>query len=181
MQQLLAEYFDGKHLQKTVNPDEVVAYGAAIQASVLNEAVPELFDCIGITDVTPLSLLGIRIASSQLFVIIKRNTAIPYTCTQEFVTSINNQTCATYDIYQGEEEKAEDNHFLGSFQIFGSPLRPAGEVTSSVTFSIDDDGVLHVDATIDGTELVASLDVKLTENRLSEEEVKRIVDEAKCT
>jgi len=162
----------GKEPNQSVNPDEVVALGAAVQAGVLTGAV----DDIVLLDVTPLSL-GIETKGGVFTVLIPRNTTVPVRKTEVFSTAEHNQTVAPIHVLQGERPMAKDNKSLGRFNLEGIPPMPAGMPQIEVTYDIDANGILHVTAREKSTGKEASITIQNT-TTLSEDEVNRMVKEA---
>lgn len=171
VQQVVQSFF-GKEPNKTVNPDEVVAVGAAIQAAVLKGEVKEVL----LLDVTPLSL-GIETLGGIFTKIIERNTTIPTKKSQIFSTATDNQPAVTIKVYQGEREMAADNKLLGVFELVGIPPAPRGVPQIEVTFDIDANGILHVSAKDLGTGKEQSIRITASSG-LTEEEIKRMTREA---
>lgn len=171
VQQVVQSFF-GKEPHKGVNPDEVVAVGAAIQAAVLKGEVKEVL----LLDVTPLSL-GIETLGGIFTKIIERNTTIPTRKSQVFSTATDNQPAVTIKVYQGEREMAADNKLLGVFELVGIPPAPRGVPQIEVTFDIDANGILHVSAKDLGTGKEQSIKITATSG-LTEEEIKRMMREA---
>ena len=163
----------GKEPNKSVNPDEVVAIGAAIQAGVLAGEVKDVL----LLDVTPLSL-GVETLGGVMTVLIPRNTTIPTRKTEIFSTAEDNQTAVDINVLQGERPLAKDNKLLGTFRLDGIPPAPRGVPQIEVTFDIDADGILHVTAKDKATGKETGITITATTN-LSEEEVERMVREAK--
>jgi molecular chaperone DnaK len=162
----------GKEPHKGVNPDEVVAVGAAIQAGVLKGEVKDVL----LLDVTPLSL-GIETLGGVFTKIIERNTTIPTRKSQIFSTASDNQTAVTIRVYQGEREMAADNKLLGQFDLIGIPPAPRGVPQIEVTFDIDANGIVHVSAKDLGTGKEQSIRITASSG-LTEEEIKRMIKEA---
>jgi molecular chaperone DnaK len=171
VQQTVQSFF-GKEPNKTVNPDEVVAVGAAIQAAVLKGDVKEVL----LLDVTPLSL-GIETLGGIFTKIIERNTTIPTKKSQTFSTATDNQPAVTIKICQGEREMASDNKLLGNFELIGIPPAPRGIPQIEVTFDIDANGILHVSAKDLGTNKEQSIRITASSG-LSEDEIKNMVRDA---
>ncbi len=173
MIQDLVRQLTGKEPNKSVNPDEVVAIGAAIQAGVLAGEVKDVL----LLDVTPLSL-GVETLGGVMTVLIPRNTTIPTRKTEIFSTAEDNQTAVDINVLQGERPLAKDNKLLGTFRLDGIPPAPRGVPQIEVTFDIDADGILHVTAKDKATGKETGITITATTN-LSEEEVERMVREAK--
>lgn len=171
VQQVVQGYF-GKEPHKGVNPDEVVAVGAAIQAAVLKGEVKEVL----LLDVTPLSL-GIETLGGIFTKMIERNTTIPTKKSQIFSTASDNQPAVTIKVYQGEREMAADNKLLGVFELVGIPPAPRGVPQIDVTFDIDANGILHVSAKDLGTGKEQSIRITASSG-LTEEEIKRMMRDA---
>ena len=175
VQQLLQDYFMGKELCMSINPDEAVAYGAAIQAALLtkgNKFVPNLV----LLDVTPLSL-GISIKGDLMSVVIPRNTIIPVEKRKVYETTIDFQSCVLIDVYEGERTKASDNNLLGFFELDGIPDAPRGHPLS-VSFSIDADGILSVVAEEESSGSKNGITVTNDKGRLSTQQIMRMIQDA---
>ncbi|RLE41737.1 molecular chaperone DnaK [Candidatus Woesearchaeota archaeon] len=171
--QRLVKEIIGKEGEKSINPDEAVALGAAIQAGVLKGEVKDIL----LLDVTPLSL-GIETLGGVFTKIIERNTTIPVKKSQIFSTATDNQPAVSIKVYQGERPMAKDNKLLGQFDLVGIPPAPRGVPQIEVTFDIDANGIVHVSAKDLGTGKEQSIRITGAE-RLSEEEIKRMMEEAK--
>lgn len=171
VQKIVREFF-GKEPHKGVNPDEVVAVGAAIQAGVLKGEVKDVL----LLDVTPLSL-GIETLGGVFTKLIERNTTIPTRKGQIFSTAADNQTAVTIKVYQGEREMAADNKLLGMFELMGIPPAPRGIPQIEVTFDIDANGIVHVSAKDKATAKEQSIRITASSG-LNEEEIKRMVKDA---
>jgi molecular chaperone DnaK len=173
VQQTVQSFF-GKEPNKTVNPDEVVAVGAAIQAAVLKGEVKEVL----LLDVTPLSL-GIETLGGIFTKIIERNTTIPTRKSQVFSTATDNQPAVSIKVCQGEREMAADNKLLGNFELIGIPPAPRGIPQIEVTFDIDANGILHVSAKDLGTGKEQSIKITASSG-LTEEEIKKMTRDAEA-
>ena len=178
IQQLLSDYFGGKELCKSINPDEAVAYGAAVQASILTGVQSNKTDNIVLLDVCPLTL-GIEVAGGLCEPIIKRNSVIPTKQSKTFSTYSDNQPGATIQIYQGERSMARDNQKLGQFQLDGIPPMPRGVPQIEVTYELDANGILTVNAQEKSTGKSERLVITSDRNTLSKEQIERMVQEAK--
>ncbi|NWF75513.1 MAG: molecular chaperone DnaK [Nitrospirae bacterium] len=173
VQQVVQSFF-GKEPNKTVNPDEVVAIGAAIQAAVLKGDVKEVL----LLDVTPLSL-GIETLGGIFTKIIERNTTIPTKKSQIFSTATDNQPAVSIKVFQGEREMASDNKLLGNFELIGIPPAPRGIPQIEVTFDIDANGILHVSAKDLGTGKEQSIRITASSG-LNEDEIKKMMRDAEA-
>lgn len=145
IQRLLEEFFNGKSLNRSINPDEAIAIGAAVQAAILDDEKSDIAQEIILLDVTSLSL-GTETQGGIMTTVIKRNTRIPTKVSKEFHTIKDQQTSVTVKIFEGERALTRDNHFLGKFEIGGLTPRPPGDTTIVETFSIDPNGLLVVTA-----------------------------------
>ncbi|XP_074266577.1 heat shock cognate 70 kDa protein-like [Silene latifolia] len=176
IQQLLQDYFNGRQLCQSINPDEAVAQGAAIHAATLSNTGGSIGDIV-LVDVAPLSL-GVRNANGQFDVMIPRNTSIPVRKNQKRVTTEDNQTAALFRVFEGERLMADDNNFLDEFTVSGFPPAPKGKTSFDLCFEVDVNGILNVSAVELDTGLRNQITITNRHGGLSREDVNRMISEA---
>merc|ERR1711957_758125 len=170
------DFFGGKALNKTINPDEAVAYGAAVQAAVLNGAQSSTVKDMLLLDVSPLSQ-GIETVGGVMSTVVPRNTTIPTEKTQVFTTDADKQPGVEIQIYEGERGMVKDNHMLGKFMLDGIPPAPRGVPQIEVTFNIDANGILNVTACDKASGKSGAITITNDKGRLSKEEIEKLVAE----
>ncbi|CAL9733079.1 ribosome-associated molecular chaperone Ssb2p [Monosporozyma unispora] len=178
VQKLLSDFFDGKQLEKSINPDEAVAYGAAVQGAILTgQSTSDETKDLLLLDVAPLSL-GVGMQGDIFGIVVPRNTTVPTIKRRTFTTVGDNQTTVTFPVYQGERVNCKENTLLGEFDLKNIPMMPAGEPVLEAIFEVDANGILKVTAVEKSTGKSANITISNAVGRLSSDEIEKMVNQA---
>ncbi|OCF33043.1 hsp75-like protein [Kwoniella heveanensis CBS 569] len=177
IQSLVSEFFGGRQLNKSINPDEAVAYGAAVQAAVLTGQTSDKTADLLLLDVAPLSL-GVAMQGDVFGVVLPRNTPIPSNKSRVFTTVEDNQTTVMFPVYEGERTQCKDNRLLGEFELSGIPPMPRGQAELVCTFEVDANGLLKVSAQDRASGRKAQITIQNSVGRLSSEEIQAMIKDA---
>ncbi|CAI4035912.1 hypothetical protein SMKI_14G1210 [Saccharomyces mikatae IFO 1815] len=178
VQKLLSDFFDGKQLEKSINPDEAVAYGAAVQGAILTgQSTSDETKDLLLLDVAPLSL-GVGMQGDIFGIVVPRNTTVPTIKRRTFTTVGDNQTTVQFPVYQGERVNCKENTLLGEFDLKNIPMMPAGEPVLEAIFEVDANGILKVTAVEKSTGKSSNITISNAVGRLSSEEIEKMVNQA---
>lgn len=177
IQELLSAFFNGKELNKSINPDEAVAYGAAVQAAILSGNTDDKLNGLLLLDCTPLSL-GVETAGNAMTVLIPRGSTVPVKKTQTFSTASDNQPGCTICVFEGERKFTRDCNLLGKFDLHGIPPMPRGTPQIEITYEVDVNGILQVNACEKSSGKSEKITIKNDSNRLSDEQIAKMLADA---
>ena len=177
IQELLSAFFNGKELNKSINPDEAVAYGAAVQAAILSGNSDDKLNGLLLLDCTPLSL-GVETAGNVMTVLIPRGSTVPVKKTQTFSTASDNQPGCTVCVYEGERKFTRDCNLLGKFDLHGIPPMPRGTPQIEITYEVDVNGILQVNACEKSSGKTEKITIKNDSNRLSDDQIAKMLADA---
>ncbi|QID78317.1 Heat shock protein ssb1 [Saccharomyces pastorianus] len=178
VQKLLSDFFDGKQLEKSINPDEAVAYGAAVQGAILTgQSTSDETKDLLLLDVAPLSL-GVGMQGDMFGIVVPRNTTVPTIKRRTFTTCADNQNTVQFPVYQGERVNCKENTLLGEFDLKNIPMMPAGEPVLEAIFEVDANGILKVTAVEKSTGKSSNITISNAVGRLSSEEIEKMVNQA---